>query len=721
MSESLPTLSLVRELTPNALKVLEARYLLRDDKGKPVETPEELFRRVATAVAGAEISPERKQFFSEEFFRMMAALDFLPNTPTLVNAGNPKGSSVLSACFVLPMKDSLDSIFTTLHQTAILHQGGAGTGYSFSELRPANSMVSSKAGVSSGPVSFMKVFNAAVEEIKQGGVRRGAQMNSLSCTHPDILAFIKCKRDLSQITNANISVEITDAFMEAVKNDADWTLSHPKSANTLTLKAREIWHELIESAWQTGDPGCLFIDEANRYNSTPHIGKFSVTNPCGEIFLLPNEACNLGSINLVNFMNREENTFDWERFKKTIHTAIRFLDNVISISNLPFEDMNNMMRNNRKVGLGVMGWADLLLMNGIRYDSEEALAFARKLGRFLNEEAAAASASLGEEKGNFPNFKGSVYDGHIPYMRNCDRTCVAPTGSISLIANETSSGIEPVFAFSHKSNRINTTLEHSHWYAKEWASRHGDVPLPDFAVEASNIPAEWHVRMQAAWQENINLSISKTVNLNNTATREDISKIYQLAWELKCKGITVYRDGCRATGQVLETKKPAAAPAPVPPTPVRTKAFGTSSKYYELKTGSGPLHVHIDHKEEKDPYRVFINLPPIGTEISGMASILGVVISKYLELGGDLQYLIKHFQSVTSDRPIGLGPKKVHSIPHALSMIFKDFLKTMSGKEVVVASVAPEATEACPECYSTEFKKQEGCNLCYNCGFSKCS
>lgn len=711
----------MRQLTENALKVLQARYLIRGDKGSVAETPEQLFRRVANAVAAAETTEEDKAKWAQSFYELMANLDFLPNTPTLVNAGNPKGSSVLSACFVLPVKDSLDSIFNTLHRAAMLHQGGAGTGYSFSELRPANSIVSSRAGVSSGPISFMRVYNAAVEEIKQGGVRRGAQMNSLSCTHPDIIDFIRCKRDLSQITNANISVEITDAFMEAVEKDADWTLSHPKSTIVKTVKAKELWNEILESAWQTGDPGCLFIDEANRYNSTPHIGTFATTNPCGEIFLLPNEACNLGSINLVNFVDGKE--FQWSRFRDTIHSSIRFLDDVIEISNLPFEDMNEMMHNNRKVGLGIMGWADLLLMLGISYNSEEALQLADVVSSFLNDEAKKASANLGQLKGNFPNYKGSIYDrDETPYMRNCDRTCIAPTGSISIIANETSSGIEPVFAFNYSSNRIDTKLAHSHWFAQKWAVEHPMEALPTYCVEANKIDPEWHVRMQAVWQKNINLSISKTVNLSTSATREDISKIYKLAWKLKCKGITIYRDGCRATGQVLETKESRAAMATLtPPTkPTKpAKAFGQSSSYYELRTGSGPLHVHIDH-HDNNPYRVFVNMPPIGTEISGMAAILGVVVSKYLELGGDLKYLIKHFQSVTGDRPTGLGPNRILSVPHALSTVFKDFLKLTKGKEVVVAPVAPESL-SCPECYSHEFKKQEGCSLCYSCGFSTCS
>lgn len=1039
----------MKTLTENALKVLEARYLLRDSQGKIAETPEQLFERVATAVASAEKSEEDKALWAKIFSELMTNLDFLPNTPTLVNAGNPRGSSVLSACFVLPVKDSLDSIFNTLHRTAMLHQGGAGTGYSFSELRPANSIVSSRAGVSSGPISFMRVYNAAVEEIKQGGVRRGAQMNSLSCSHPDILAFIRCKRDLSQITNANISIEISDAFMEAVENDSDWVLSHPKSATTSTVKAKDLWNEIIESAWQTGDPGCLFLDEANRHNSTPHIGKLATTNPCiaegelistargwipieevttsdkvvtqnglravtgtyfkgiksivtvstvqgytvrstpdhrflttagwkeahtltkddslilqsdditaypskksntkryrrlgqlygdgwvssdnshagitfgldkgqalifakevganvittskhrsgnsqyvinstlktptlltdaffakrealealntatreeivsfiegwwladghiekangmialawtsadkaaasqlqrlliglgvrsslykvkrtghitdikynfkqgahsyrvsvssngrdklvklsslfakelkglvkehynkahvakvsrvisetakkkvydisveadhsfsvngiivhncGEIFLLPNEACNLGSINLVNFVINDKvdetgrKVFDWGRFKSVIHSSVRFLDNVIEISNLPFADMNDMMHNNRKIGLGVMGWADLLLMLEIAYDSEEALQLAEVVGSFLNEEAKRASAALGQLKGNFPNYTGSIYDQpETPYMRNCDRTCVAPTGSISIIANETSSGIEPVFAFNYTSNRIDTKLSHGHWFSKRWAAEHPGEALPAYCVEANRVMPSWHVRMQSVWQKNINLSISKTVNLPNSATREDISNIYMQAWKLRCKGITVYRDGCRATGQVLDNVVEASSTVP-------EKAFGNPSRYYELKTGSGPLHVHIDSK------RLFINMPPIGTEISGMASILGVVVSKYLELGGDLKNLIKHFQSVTGDKPVGFGPNKIQSIPHALSIIFKNFLKTEdSSAEVDVAPIVVE-TPTCPECFSHNFKKQEGCNLCGDCGFSSCS
>lgn len=705
----------MKELTKNALAVLEKRYLMRDERGTLLETPEQLFRRVAKAVAGAEATEEDRQKWEEVFFDLLSTLDFMPNTPTLLNAGREGKHSVLSACFVLPIPDSLDGIFTTLYRSAILHQSGAGTGYSFSRLRPEGSVVSRKTGVSSGPVSFMKVFNAAVEEIKQGNTRRGALMMILDCAHPDIFKFVECKMDETQIRNANISVAATDAFMNAVENNSDWTLSHPAAIEKTTVKARDLWNKIIDCAWAKGDPGLFFIDEANRYNPVPHIYQIESTNPCGEVPMGPNEACNLGSINLINFVDQGTKTIKWDELKIAITCCVRFLDDVISISRLPFPEMEQMVKGNRKIGLGVMGFHDLLLVLGVRYDSEEALLIADQLGHFLQVSADEASIGLGAEKGSFPNFKGSIYDGKFPTLRNCTRTVIAPTGTISLICNETSSGIEPVFAFRHKSNRMDTQMQHNHWFVDKWEKEHPGAALPDYCVESHQINPEWHIKMQAIWQKYINDAVSKTINMPNSATRQDIEKAYMLAWKLKTKGITIYRDGCRTTGQVLETEKTKASQNGTKP---QLHPFGADSKYYELRTGSGELHVHLDHKDGK-VYRIFANMPPIGTEISGLVTVLGITISKYLELGGNLENLVKHYQSVVSDKPLGFGAKKVLSVPYALAVIFKDFLKQMQGKDVKV--VAPDTTYSCPECHSLNLHKQEGCNLCIDCGFSSCS
>jgi ribonucleoside-diphosphate reductase alpha chain len=705
----------MRELSANAKKVLETRYLIKDDLGKVIETPEGLFRRVAKAVASAEKTSEDQETWEKAFFEMMSNLEFIPNTPTLLNAGREGRHAVLSACFVLPIPDSLDGIFNTVYRSAILHQSGAGTGYSFSRLRPKGSMVSGKTGVSSGPVSFMKVFNAAVEEIKQGNTRRGALMMILGDSHPDIFEFVQCKMDESQIRNANISVAATDAFMEAVEKDADWVLSHPTLAEKRTIKARELWNRIIECAWAKGDPGLFFIDEANRFNPVPHVYKIESTNPCGEVPLGPNEACNLGSINLRYFVDPVTKEIMWEQLFVTTTNAVRFLDNVISISRLPFPEMEAMQKGNRKIGLGVMGLHDMLLSLGIRYDSQKALDIADSVAKYIQEAADSASIILGSQKGSFSNFKGSICEKKAIAMRNSTRTVIAPTGTISLIANESSSGIEPVFAFVHKSNRMDTQMQHNHWFVEQWTKENPGKPLPSYCIESHQIDPEWHIRMQAVWQKYVNDAVSKTINLPNSATKVDIEKAYVLAWKLKCKGITVYRDGCRQTGQVLETE---ATKKILQQKPVEKPAFGDTSRYYELGTGYGDLHVHIAHKSGR-AYRVFNNLPPIGTEISGLTSVLGIVISKYLERGGTLEELIKHLGSVTGDRPVGMGSKKVLSIPHALATIFRDFLRNNQAKQVDLPKV--NTTYSCPECQSTNIHSQEGCNLCQDCGYSACS
>lgn len=705
----------MRELTPNALQVLKTRYLIKNDQGEVIETPEQLFRRVAKAIAFVEKTSGDQQKWEDIFFSLMSNLDFLPNTPTLINAGRPNnGYGIFSACYVLGLDDTLADIFECVKRSAILHQGGAGTGYSLKNLRPKGATVSNKTGVSSGPISFMKVFNQMVSVVAQANTRRGAMLFSMPTDHPDILEFVKCKRDLTQVNNANISVGVSDAFMEAVYKDLMWTLSHPKGQEVKTIKARDLWKEIVESAWQTGDPGCLFLDQMNRHNPTPHVGTYDTTNPCGEQNLLPSESCNLGSINLLHFVDKDHNTLDWERLRLTIHNSVRFLDNVIDAARFPFPDMEALAKGNRKIGLGIMGWASSLVVLGIKYDSEEALALADRLGQFLAAEASDASVRLGVERGAFPNFKGSIYEGKVTTRRNAQVTTVAPTGTISLIANETSSGIEPIFAFQHVSNRMDTKMVHRHWFVEQWEKNHPGQPLPNYCVEAAQISPEWHIKMQAIFQKHIENAISKTINLPSTATREDISSAYMLAWKLKCKGVTIYRDGCRSTGQVLEHTKVAAPTVPAEPKP----AFGADSKYFELKTGHGNLHVHIDHKDGK-AYRVFTNLPPVGSEMSGLVTILGVTISKYLELGGNLENLIKHYQSIISDKPYGLGAKKVFSIPYAIALTFKHFLKQMQGKEIQVST--PVTIHSCPECHSSNFSSQEGCSLCHECGYSACS
>jgi ribonucleoside-diphosphate reductase alpha chain len=570
-------------LTPVSITILEKRYLKRDATGRIVETPEEMFRRVARNVAEADRfykSPTSHEEVEDSFFKLMASLDFLPNSPCLMNAG--KELQQLAACFVLPVEDSLEAIFETVKNTALIHQSGGGTGFSFSQLRPKDDRVQSTGGVASGPVSFMRVFNMATEVIKQGGTRRGANMGVLRVDHPDILEFIAIKRRPEEMTNFNLSVGITKAFMEALAKGDEYGLVNPRTKREVgRLKAAAVFEAMVDGAWETGDPGILFLDRINEFNPTPQLGEIETTNPCGEVPLLPYEPCVLGSINLGQMVKESQGrwTVDFERLRKTVREAVHFLDNVIDMSQFPLPQIEKMAKGNRKIGLGVMGLAHFFIRLGIPYNSQKALEVAKGLMSFIHHQARERSAELAEVRGAFPNFGGSRVDqlGTLK-LRNATVTTIAPTGTLSLLA-DCSGGIEPLFAVHY----IRKALEEMEFEITdplflEWGEREGflneeltaalgggtplaelnGVPqtVKDLFITTFEIPPVWHVKMQAAFQEYTDNAVSKTINFSRDATREDVKEAFLMAYREKCKGITIYRSGSKP-GQVLacETKQ----------------------------------------------------------------------------------------------------------------------------------------------------------------------
>ena len=574
------------ELSENAIKVLKVRYLLKDEHGNVTETPDGMFRRVASTVASAETCyGEDRSLWEERFYDLLSNLKFLPNSPTLMNAGKDIGQ--LAACFVLPVDDSMQSIFDTLKNAALILQSGGGTGFSFSKLRPRTDMVRSTGGIASGPVSFMKIYNTATDVIKQGGARRGANMGILSIDHPDIIEFVRIKRDEREMTNFNISVAVTDAFMDALAHDGEYDLVNPRSkAVAGRVKTRTVFDEIVTSAWETGDPGLVFIDRINKYNPTPHIGMMESTNPCGEQPLLPYEACVLASLNLSRYVpsfpvpgSRSSdkgimNRINLKELSQDIRTGVRFLDNSIDVNRYPLSDIEIMHKGNRKIGLGVMGWADMLIHLGIPYNSKSAFRLARELMKFFRDTARQASAELAEKRGVFPNFKGSLYDAPgMPLVRNATTTTIAPTGTLSIIA-DCSSGIEPLFALAYKRLILDTELHEINkaffsvarergFYTKgleDEVIRKGSlkgikgVPaeVKRLFKTAHDIPPEDHIEMQAAFQEYTDNAVSKTINMPRRASKEDVARTYLLAYEKGLKGITIFRYGTAKKGTLVK-------------------------------------------------------------------------------------------------------------------------------------------------------------------------
>ncbi|MFC2168062.1 adenosylcobalamin-dependent ribonucleoside-diphosphate reductase [Acidobacteriota bacterium] len=686
----------------NALRILKARYFMTDKDGNIADkTPSDLFSRVANHIASAEQTKKEKSIWEKRFFEVMMARDFLPNSPTLTGAGR---DMCLSACFVLPIQDSMDSIFETVKNTALVHKEGGGTGFDFSLLRPKGSFVKKTQGIASGPVSFLRVIDAATEAVKQGGTRRGANMGILRVDHPDIEDFILMKRDGKGINNFNISVAITDRFMTALKKDTDYTLYDPYlKKNTGKKNARKIFRMIVESAWAVGDPGLIFIDRINKHNPTIHMGPIGATNPCGEQPLHDYESCNLGSINLLNLFNPEKkDLFDWEKFKRVISVAIRFLDNVIEVNKYPLPQIADTTKGNRRIGLGVMGWADLLIKMKIKYDSEEALQLAEKISAFLRNTAEAESQSLAKIRGSFPNIDKSIYKDKA--MRNATVFTIAPTGTIARLAG-CSSSIEPVFAFEFISKIIDRELKDIHPLFQEWKEAHKNEDTPEYFVTAHDISPEWHIRMQAAFQKYVDNSVSKTINFPNTASLENVEKAYLLANELKTKGITIYRDGCRAE-QVLYKSLSSKNLHP------KERPNSLPSVTDKINTGFGNLYVTISYFNQK-PFEVFASIGKSGYTTMADVEALGRLISLAMRSGVESEEIITQLKGIGGSEPIFTEGGLVQSLPDAIAKVLERHIgKTENNSKDLFDIVCKACGASLPD---------EKCPTCPNCGWNRCS
>jgi len=734
-------------LTENARHVLQKRYLRKDKQGNVIETPEEMFRRVARAIAEAELLYRPKanvKAIENEFYRIMTSLEFLPNSPTLMNAGRELGQ--LSACFVLPIEDSMDSIFDSVKNTALIHKSGGGTGFSFSRLRPEKDRVGSTGGVASGPVSFIRAFDTATDVIKQGGMRRGANMGILSVDHPDIMRFITSKEDMNALTNFNISVAVTSEFMKAVKAGTDYNLINPRTKEVEGREnATKVFDKIVDMAWKTGDPGIVFLDRINKDNPTPHLGNIESTNPCGEQPLLPYESCNLGSINLAKMLRQKEGSveIDYPKLAETIKTSVRFLDNVIDVNKFPLPQIEEMTKKTRKIGLGVMGFADMLIQLDIPYNSEAALNLASDIMKFVSDEATKASVELGKERGLFPAFAGSIYDvPDAPRVRNASRTTIAPTGTLSMIAG-CSSGIEPLFALSYTKNildgaklvEVNPHFEEiarkEGFYSEELMQKladgaHlGDIEgIPDEVkpvfVTAHEITPEWHVRMQAAFQKSTDNAVSKTVNFPKEATRDDVAKVYRLAYEEGLKGITIYRDGSR-DAQVLTTGKTegkAEKADEVRRTP-RKRAKITSGFTERITTGCGYIYVTVN-SDENGICEVFSHLGKTGGCASAQLEATCRLISLALRSGVDVASVVRQLRGIRCPSIAWEEGKSILSCADAIASVLEKHTTGYDGKpRPEDYGLAKNLAGQCPEC-SNMLIYQEGCFICPACGYTKC-
>jgi len=742
-------------LSPSAVKVLEKRYLKRSADGTPLETPADMFARVAENIAQADRLYHPKQPLDgvvAEFFAVMAGLEFLPNTPTLMNAG--RELQQLSACFVLPVEDSMESIFGAIRDAALVHQSGGGTGFSFSRLRPKNDLVRSTMGVASGPVSFMRVFDMATETIKQGGTRRGANMGILRVDHPDIVEFIRAKEDEHILNNFNISVGVTEEFMAAVLTGQDYALRNPRDDQEVgRLNAREVFDLIVDLAWKNGEPGIVFMDRLNRDNPTPALGRIESTNPCGEQPLLPYESCNLGSINL-SIMIKEDDV-DWERLRRVTRTGVHFLDNVIDMNRYPLAEIGKMTKGNRKIGLGVMGWADLLVELGIAYDSEEAIQLAHQVMGFINEEAVKASEELAEDRGVFPNWEESTWKAKGKRVRNATLTTIAPTGTISIIAG-CSSGVEPIFALAFIRNVMdNTELPEAHpalervlrerdLYSEELMKQiaavgglhDADVPddLKRVFVTAHDVTPEWHIRMQAAYQDHVDNAVSKTVNFPKDARPEDVEHVYRLAYELGVKGVTIYRDGSRQDqvlniGEVKRAEGNGSGQLELGPhgtavLPVRaSRSPVLRGETREKVTGCGSLYVTVN-EDEYGPREIFANMGKAGGCASASTEAIGRLISLAFRYGVPPDKIVKQIRGIRCHVPLGFGPNQILSCPDAIGKALADKYGVAGGNgtkavgqlEMPIAA----AQGACPDCGGA-IEHEGGCMVCRACGYSKCS
>ena len=757
-------------ISENAKAVLERRYLIRDEHGTATETVDELFWRVADAIAAADSTYDEKadtKKTAKVFYDMMTELEFLPNSPTLMNAGRPLGQ--LSACFVLPVADSMEAIFDAIKNAALIHKSGGGTGFSFSRLRGKGSTVNSTGGVASGPISFMKVFNAATEAVKQGGTRRGANMGILRVDHPDIMEFITCKSDLKEITNFNISVGITEKFMEAVESDSDYDLIDPATKTAVgRLSAKAVFQSIVTSAWQTGEPGIIFLDRLNRDNVVPGQGEIESTNPCGEQPLLPYEACNLGSINLMTHLKKTADgyTVDRDKLKRTVCTAVHFLDNVIDVNRYPLDEIAQTTRATRKIGLGVMGFADMLLCLGIPYNSPEGVAMGEEIMGLVNAEGHRASELLAETRGAFPLFEESTLKTGKK-IRNATVTTIAPTGTLSIIAG-VSSGVEPIFAYAYIRNIMDGThMVETNDILKRKLEAEGlceETLMRDIAesgtlahmmnlpgelrrvyVCAHDVAPEWHVKMQAAFQKHTDNAVSKTVNFPHDATAEEVAEVYKLAYTLGCKGTTIYRDGSRNEqvlniGKVNDGKAPAVSPAEtyghLLPRPRPQVTMGYTEKVH---IGCGNLYITVNY-DENGICEVFTNTGRAGgcpSQSEATARLVSVGIRSGIDPKEIIQQL-KGIRCPSTIRQPGLG---VTSCPDAIAKAIERVLEASAGGKqplpIVQSAVpipdhepdrhlAPGMTPAqakmakfCPECGS-KLEHEGGCVTCRNCGYSKC-
>jgi len=819
----------VPQLSENARIVLEKRYLKKDEDGRPVEEPEVMFWRVAYTIAKEDArfgaSEAAVGEVGRQFYDLMINGKFEPNSPTLMNAGRPLGQ--LSACFVLPVDDALSNgrsgIYDTLKSMALVHQSGGGTGFSFSKLRPTGDPVRSTMGVASGPVSFMTLYDSSTEVVKQGGTRRGANMGILRVDHPDIREFITCKDDTSKITNFNISVAITDAFMEALEKGEPYDLLSPRSGEVFGQEdATEIFDLIVHGAWKTGEPGVFFIDRANEFNPVPHLGKYEATNPCGEQPLLPYDVCNLGSVNLAKFVKEgfkwgddPMEGVDWDGLRQVVHLSTHFLDNVIDANRYPLPEITDLANQIRRVGLGVMGWADMLVGLGISYSTEEGVEMGRRVMEFINEEARVASERLAEVRGTFPEWEDSIWGPEKKCarnprgerirperkLRNCNLTTVAPTGTISIFAG-CSGGIEPLFAVAFMRNQAGSLMpdvnpefvrlaKEQGWYSEELMERIAteghihfeEVPeeIQRVFVTSHDIPPEWHVRMQAAFQEHTDSAISKTTNFSNEATEEDVREIYELAFRLGAKGVTVYRDGSRPE-QVLSTGK----------TGNGSESAEAAERYSELENDLADareelhrLHGEVEHLtaelEERDqtaaaarkkrqrpamlrgrtlkmnsplgdiyvtinedhfgrPFEVFCTLGKAGGAAFADAEAIGRLMSLGLRSGVPITAIRDQLRGISSDRAVGVGPNKVLSAPDAIGQAIERYLEEQAGIQeelpisapASVAGAKPKPAPArytghhehfmgsCPDCGSGQLAYEEGCMKCHVCGYSEC-
>jgi ribonucleoside-diphosphate reductase alpha chain len=749
------------KLSDNSRVVLEKRYLRKDDNGTVTETAEEMFFRIAENIASAEkkfSTDASTDIWTEKFYNTMTDLDFLPNSPTLMNAG--RELQQLSACFVLPVGDSMDEIFESVKNTALIHKSGGGTGFSFSHIRPKNDMVKSTKGISSGPLSFMRVFDIATETVKQGGTRRGANMGILNCTHPEIMDFVEIKEQDGVLANFNISVGITKEFMEALKRDGEYDLKNPRSGEPVgKLKASQVFKRIVELSWKNGEPGIVFLDKINADNPTPQLGEIESTNPCGEQPLLPYESCNLGSINLAHMITETngKKEINYLKLGNTIRTAVRFLDNVIEVNSYPLPQIDKMTKGNRKIGLGVMGFADLLIELGIPYNSPAAANMAEQVMRFISEEGRRVSAFLAQERGVFPNFKGSIYDreGGLK-VRNATVTTIAPTGTISMIAGA-SSGIEPLFAIVYEKNVLDGQhLLEVHPEFKRVAQDEGffsdelmkmvafsgslgkiyGIPkrIRDIFVTAHDIEPRWHISIQAAFQKYTDNAVSKTVNFKHEATVKDVEEVFLYAYELGCKGVTVYRDGTRKN-QVITSgtsaKKGAvqidasvAAPGSIHPRP---RPAVTHGRTYKTKTGCGNLYVNVN-ADGVGLCEIFTQMGKSGGCPASNSEAVSRLISLALRAGVDPKSIAEQLRGIRCPIPTWMEGEMILScadaIGHVLEKGIADFEGPKDGTGGETAKIQYTGLDLgfcpqCPQC-GTILVHEEGCAVCKTCGYSKC-